>query len=257
MPCFKLRKWYFDCVTPEGRGIILYAARLCWGFLRLNYTARIEFSANDPSHAYSHSLRKFADPVITPEKIELRVPSLNVSATWRAGSPAISEQLLSTSDGSINWTCLSPSARAEVDLNGENYEGMGYTELIELSLPPRSLGIEELWWGRFISEEVSLVWIIWKGTNARKFIYLNGELIDATVNETGLFSPLGTLRFINPQTLRNDSIGRSLRIPFLQSVLKRLRIDLDEHKYLSKANWTESNNSSDGWAIYEVVRWPK
>ena len=59
-PQFRLRKWYVDCVTPDGALFIGYLARLELGALRFWYGATIEQDAPESPILQRQTLRRGA-----------------------------------------------------------------------------------------------------------------------------------------------------------------------------------------------------
>ena len=87
----------------------------------------------------------------------------------------------------VRWRCLQPRSRATVNLaSGKVVKGLGFLERLDMTLAPWKLPIQELRWGRFLSDRESLVWIDWRGSQACRIVLQNGILVQATsVGENG------------------------------------------------------------------------
>lgn len=163
------------------------------------------------------------------------MPSLGVSGVWEALDPRFSVTLIP----GVQWDCMQP--RSRVSLAG--LQGLGYAEVLTLTIAPWSLPIDELRWGRFASEGHGKVWIEWRGPHPLAQVLVDGKAGEA------------------PLVLDDDAVLRSGRIeetalsiiPNLASMLPGRILGLTETKWRSRGTML----GRQGFAIHEVVRWPK
>jgi hypothetical protein len=255
---FVLSKWYLDCVTDDGEVFIGYVASLRWGKISISYSSTLRYAVGKPA-AVNTTLRKSATPRIEGSCIKWASPQLDLSGTWSALAQPIERVLLETDNGSIEWNCLQPRSRAEV-LIGQNkrFEGFGYVEHLTMSIPPWQIPIDELRWGRFLSEDDALVWINWKGVKPLNLVFHNGlQVADAMLTEHRLEAPQFALNLAENAVLREGPLARTAlsMIPGVSRLFPVQILRARECKWVSRGvlKNTETNVSA-GWAIHETVR---
>jgi hypothetical protein len=248
-------------VGLNGDAIILYCGIARWRAITLRYTSVLEASVGkQPSARYS--LRKSPMPVEDGTTIQWQPKALRIRGVWEGLDPPFETTVYESSEGSIKWRCLQPRSRATIQLGrGRALEGFGYVERLEMTLAPWKLPIQELRWGRFLSDSGSLVWIDWKGTHSRRIVLQNGVLGSASViNETGVaLKGNGDLRLASGDVLRNGALGETALaiIPGLMRLFPKKILNVRECKWRSRAELRRGDSSSSGWAIHEVVTWPQ
>ena len=262
----RVTKWYLDLCTDAGEVVIVYAARIRWRRLRLNYSATLEMRA-DGSVAERMTLRSFQEPCREGDAYRWAQPRLGVDAIWRPlreRSPMESQAqtLLETEAGQVSWSLL--SGRSEVEWRGERkLRGLGYVEKLELTLPPWDLPIDELRWGRFVAQDEDAAWIEWRGPHPLRLTWKNGASAEASpflVGEApGQYDPesapeaLG-LSLSRPRLLRDGPLVSTVfaKVPLLRRSLPMRMLTATETKWCSAGVTAEG---ARGWAIHEVVRW--
>lgn len=125
-----MRKWYLDCVTAEGESVVLYQAQLRWGALAIRYASALGGGT---------TLRATAEPSVDGDTVAWSAPRLGVEGTWRALAPARRETLFP----GVEWRCVQPRARVSLLFDGRRLSGLGYVEMLTLTVPPWRLPIEE------------------------------------------------------------------------------------------------------------------
>ena len=226
---FTLRKWYLDCVTAAGEAVVLYQARLRWGPLALRYASLLGGRT---------TLRATPEPSVEGDTVRWSAPRLAVTGTWRGLAPERRENLVP----GVEWRCVQPRARASLQIAGREVSGLGYVELLILTVPPWRLPIDELRWGRFCSEDRGAVWIEWRGAHPLRVALIDGVPADFHA---------GSLRLHDERVLRSGRIGETV-IPRLRRLFPARIARLSETKWVSRGELA----GSEGWAIHEVVRWP-
>jgi hypothetical protein len=127
-----------------------------------------------------------------------------------------------------------------------------------MSLPPWALPFRELRWGRFAARRRSVVWIDWRGGLERRWLFVDGESVEAQRIETDRIEwPAGRLDIQPGVVVREASIGRTLAGPLARLLPRRLGQAL-ETKWLCPAQLQIRNAALpiQGSVIHEVVRWP-
>ena len=141
------------------------------------------------------------------------------------------------------------------------YDGLGYVERLNLTIRPWQLGLQNLFWGRFVSEEHSVVWIEWQGDYALTVLILNGKKIsNSRISENGVKCDDFELTLERHATIRKGSLGETF-VSKIPAALKIAPIDFlggSEEKFLSRGqlNFVDGSQST-GWVIHERVSWRK
>ena len=171
---FSLSKWYLDCLGEDGNTFIGYSTLLHWRPLTLHYTSVLNNDKKSGTYTET-SLRENSLPRIDGSCIHWSSQSVDIEGTWQALSSPIQQELYRTSDGAINCVFLQPNAKVDVrSRKRDHLRGRGYVERIEITMKPWQLPIEELRWGRILSEKDTIVWIDWRGPAQQTFLFHNG-----------------------------------------------------------------------------------
>jgi hypothetical protein len=251
---FRLRKWYLDLVTDDGRAFVGYWAALRWGLVSLSYYGWLYLDARQHLHTVNR-FRRTTEPRLTGPTLTWLPPGLH--GAWHRSAPPIHERLLDRPDCYVDWHCQLP--RADVDVRHESYgvlQGLGYAEYLELTVPPWRLPLRQLHWGRFLSASDSLIWIRWvSATEPRTLVFRNGvRQRDAVVESDVVQCGYDTLRFSEKVSLRAGSLGQTVLSNlglFKRLIPSRVR-SLDEQKWRSRGTFEDRT----GWVIHELVTWP-
>lgn len=254
---FKLVKWYLDAVEADGTATIAYWASLAWLGMEVAWHDVSRYVPGQPPLERS-SMRRVPPPAVADRHIAWQSDRLGLASLHEAAAPAITVTLLDDAHGRITWDCIAPSARARFESAGAMTEGTGYVERITMTVPPWQLPIDELRWGRWMSDDAasSLVWIDWRGALPVRWVVCNGAVHEAaSVRDDGIDLDAGRLTLHTPRTLHDRSVGRLLRgISGLTRLAARIPLSWEEHKWCSRATWTSiAGESVSGWAIHEMV----
>jgi hypothetical protein len=266
MATFYVSKWYMDCVTPAGEVVVAYAAKLSWGPLSLRYAATLARSgdANDAPRSDA-TLFGVEEPVCTPTELAWGSERLGIDGCWTALAPPLRETIFESSRGAVRWTCRQPRARVRGSFRGAPLDGLGYAEHVELTLPPWSLPIDELRWGRFVGNRSSLVWVDWRGPHTKRIAALDGVVQgDVRIEDGAVACAAGrvVLSVEDDRVLRRGRLGVTA-LRGLASSLEERGIDLpvrvlqmEECKWQGRGTLRTAGETDHGAIIHEVVRWP-
>jgi hypothetical protein len=245
-----LTKWYLDCVSEAGEVSIAYWARFTWKRVSVSYSA-ILFEGTTHEHLFSSD-----PPQIDGDILTWTNESLQCSATLRRRSPRYAAPLLASRDGIVEWRCEMPAADADIRIAGRDLRGRGYAEVLELTIPPWRLPIDELRWGRYGGDGVSLVWIEWRGSHPLSVILLNGESVVGSVRDDSVIAEDLTLSIDRGSVIREARVGESLRsIVALRSLLPKRLLRARETKWCARGTIRRGDTIIDrGWAVHEVVK---
>jgi hypothetical protein len=256
----RVEKWYLDCVTAEGAGLIGYAARLSWGPLAVRCAETLAWTTDDQP-AQSRTVLGGALPTLTSEAVRWQCPAVQARGRWtRLGSGMPAVILHEEAAGRIEWTCYCPFARAEVFVGTQRCEGFGYAERLVLTLPPARLPLRELCWGRFIAEGHSLVWIRWRGPLARSWVFHNGIPVEAALTAEDEITWEGhRLHLTAGHTLRTGRVINTVgqNAPWLRWLMPAVWRRVEETKWCSRGVLADAQGRPhSGWAIHEVALFP-
>jgi hypothetical protein len=185
---------------------------------------------------------------------------LGFDGQWQRLAAAEKRVLHESTSGIVEWDCQQPSSRVQLaSKSGATYYGLGYVESLNLTIPPWQLGLQTLLWGRFTSDNHSVVWIQWQGKHALTVLICDGERISkAQISENNIRCDDFELSLETAATIREDSIGETL-ISKIPSILKVAPIEFlggKEQKYLSRGQLKLGDGSHHtGWVIHERVNW--
>ena len=249
---FLLRKWYADCVTDAGDAVICYVAGLAMGPARLSYGAVIERTATGVFRQ-RQTMRPGTLSRIG-ESLQLDIPRLGVTGAWTGGGGSGPQSLLASAPDAVTWEALTLAATVDVGSGPRRYCGTGYAEVVTLTVPPWTLPLADLRWGRFVADDAStgLTWIDWRDADGVRLVdgeWASPGLPSAPGSAAGLV--LSDTRPIRSGPVSESLLGRARR---LASVLPRGVADLDEQKLLSRGRL--GGSGAEGWVVHERVGRP-
>jgi hypothetical protein len=256
MAAFQLSKWYLDSVTESGNASIAYVGALRWGPLHLRYASLLRSAGHEVTQR--NSLRQPRLPAVTGELVSWSAEPLDFAGTWHTDSTELRETVFANEEGSVEWHCLVPCGRS--DAAGD--AGLGYVEHLTMTVAPWRIPIRELRWGRFCSASDWAVWIDWQGEYSRRIVYRNGEAAPAARIEDSevLFDDGARLAMDRSLSLRNGALGTTAlsSIPGVSRIFPARLLQVTECKWRSRARLERPGRPAvEGWAIHEVVRWPR
>jgi hypothetical protein len=258
---FNIEKLYLDCIDELGNCFIVYWTKAEFILIKVVYS-RLLFCNAEGFTTEKYTLRKTNKPVINGI-IHLNNKFLQTGVILKRTNDPIIRSLFKDSKGNeLIWNCHHPKALAEVKYNGSIYKGLGYAETLFLPFNPGNLPIDELRWGRVLSESNTVIWINWKGKYPVNRMFLNGvEYNDAVFNDNIILFSDGMyqLKFSEIQIIRNGKLSGLLSKMRLLTIFFNSRIlNSVETKYKAKVFlYKNSLALSNGWSIFEIVKWGK
>jgi hypothetical protein len=257
---FLLTKWYLDCVAENGDAVILYVAHLKWKALTIHYGSLLTVFGGEVGT--TSSLRDGATPDVLDEKIAVNLPHLDLKGTWQGLRSPIRKTVFESEHGSADWHCLQPMSQVDLLFHGDTkLTGRGYAECLTLTVLPWKLPLNELHWGRFLSDQDAVLWMDWRGPYQQRVVVHNGnerQVKSITESEIVLADPDARLELDRGLVLRRGMLGDTVfpGISRLAKVLPRSMLSVDECKWRSRGVIHMAGAESSGWAIHEVVKWP-
>lgn len=233
---------------------------LRWRGLSLSYSSVLRQRPRERV-AIETALQEFSAPQVAGSSLHWSSSRLKFTGTWGAHIQPIKRTLLESADGSIEWNCWQPRARAEVRFGaGQSLEGLGYAEHLTMTIPPWRLPFTELRWGRFLSGEDALVWINWRGDQSLNLSFHNGRCIDnARLTDQEYRTGEVVLALSDQTVLREGPLVETAlsAIPGIHKLFPFRILRTHECKWLSRGSMRKPDGGkSFGWVIHEVVRWP-
>lgn len=256
-PGFSLQKWYLDCVSESGDTMIGYAADLNWNILRLHYSSVLRTAGNSRVIAKT-SLAGSSFPQQQGQQITWNSGALNLEGVWAAGGHPVQKVLFESEEGKVTWSCLHPRSQADIRIGQqEHFTGLGYAELLELTIKPWQLPLSELRWGRFHSATQTIIWIDWRGSRPLTLVIHNDKETGATVSDDRIVMNDGCeLEFLEKEVLRTGPLVSTVlaSIPGMSKVVPPSILHTHETKWRSRGrSQSPGQEPSTGWAIHEVV----
>ena len=258
MPDFNIQKWYLDCTGSEGAAFIGYVAILKWKSITLSYSSIVDFDGEQPH--YSTSVTNVLPPVISDNSVVWKSDSLSCVGEWISKGIEIDKQrLYGCDEGYIDWHAVAPLNDVRIDRSGAaaNHSGLGYIEKLELTIEPWKLPIDTLIWGRFVSNEISILWIRWIGEYPKQSLYVNGiEVEGASISENGIDWNNGMLRYLKSSVLREGSLINTAlkKVPGVSFLFPEKILLMYETKWLSHTEVRVDGVPYKGRSIHEMVR---
>ena len=255
-----LSKWYFDCVTDRGDVFIGYWARFRWGFINLPFSAVILKPSGRTTEERT-SIYSTPEPTTGSENVCWTCPRLGVTGTWARQFEPVNRILYESSKQTIGWSSIAPAARVSVTLDGNApMTGYGCVESVSLRSSRWQLPFSELSWGRFVTEDDALAWIVWGGETPGQWVFVNGrEARDAVIGENRIEvrSIQAVLDWNEDTVIRDGDLVDAIFGPFafLGRLSPRSISGGHETKWFSRATLSRGNRTRVGWVIHEVVRW--
>ena len=259
---FSLSKWYLDCTADNGDVLVGYAASLHWRMLSLEYSSILVRRSTGEIRTKA-TLQQGRLPVMMNDSVQWKCPALGLKATWIAREPPISRKVFEASATPLLWSCVQPRACADITVDGVGtFRGLGYVDHLDLSTKPWRLPLEELRWGRYLSEDDSIIWMDFKGSAPETIVFHNGLLCKgAQVSDQNIV--LGeegiTLGFEDTCVLREGALVSTALsvIPGVSKFLPARMLQTYECKWKSRGVLRNAKSTlGTGWTIHEVVRWP-
>jgi hypothetical protein len=257
---FLLSKWYMDCIDAGGNTFIGYSAILKWKKIRLNYANIIHYDSISRPTGHT-TLRKLPEPILMNKQLMWNPAKLPAQGTWDRIDAPIRRTLLNTSGGVIRWECFQPKSKARILTNNNKIlTGLGYAEKLNITIKPWEFPFNELRWGRYLSEENTIIWISWKGDINSNLLFHNGRPIEDTIitdEQISIKQGEFLLTFSDKVVLRKGPISTALsNIPNLIGVFPHKILNSYECKWRSKGILKKGNKeTNNGWVIHEVIQW--
>ncbi len=174
---FKIIKWYLDFIGENGEAMIFYAAEIYWKGLKVPYSSMLMKLPGKPA-VQKTALKKVSLPHIDGAELNWKNTYLGLQGVWEQQGKPLNACLFESEEGALAWNCWQPSSRVTLTINGERLEGKGYAEELILTVPAWKIPMQELHWGRSLSEDNYIVWIEIKGDDTRKWLWYNGERME-------------------------------------------------------------------------------
>ena len=255
---FKLSKWYLDCVAPDGRAVICYWASLEWGALSVNWQNASIYEPGQPAVSRS-SLRQAPPPVVGGKGITWRVPELELHYQADAEREGFGARLHDAESGIIDWRVESPASCVTVTLGAnQSITGSGYAERMSMTVLPWRVPIDELRWGRWVSDDGrdSIVWINWRGSLPKTWMFVNGVPQEgALVEDDRISAGDAEVRLARGRTLSSTSLMDILSgIPILSRATPRSFAAMQQTRWCDEVTATTTRGvHAPGHAVHELV----
>jgi len=258
---FNLEKFYFDCIDDVGNCFVIYWAYLEIYCLKFHYSGMIFSDCNNVITKKS-TFKKAPKPLIN-KILSIDNSLMQIKGNWnRTDNPILLSLFKDGTNRELLWECHHPKALAEIEYYNKIFKGLGYAERLSLPIKPWNLPFQELRWGRFLSDDYTIIWIHWKGEKPLNKLFCNGTeyddaifLVDRVIFNKGRY----VLFFKDISTLRSGIISNILSKPhILKTILNRCILNGNEIKCKAKTTLSRDDEIvAYGWSLYETVTWKR
>ena len=252
-----------DCIDEMGNLFMGYSGSFDLKLIQASYSSTLTCNSQGEIKTAS-TLGKLSNPIRSGETLHWSHKKLNTTGHWVSIDDTIRHNIFSNKSGSIVWTCEQPRAVAKVETDNISLSNaIGYTEIIDLTILPWRLPISKLWWGRFLSQNTMLIWIILEGGYNSSFVYYNGNRItNATItNNKIILNNRGITLMLNDSiVLREGSLDSTLfsKAPVIRKIIPTKFQNSHESKWRSRGDLIKNGKIIDSaWSIHEVVSWDR
>jgi hypothetical protein len=258
---FRIEKLYLDCIDDVGNCFIIYRVKIKLSLFKVFYSGMIFQESNGDTIEIS-SYKKTSEPIIS-ELLVFYNHYLGTRGTWKRTVNTLPPFIFKDErNHELIWNCHHPGALAELTYEDQTFRGFGYAETLTTTIKPWNLPIDELLWGRFLSEYYTITWVIWKGKHHLNKLFINGkEYTDPVFEPDRIKFGNGDyeLVFNKISVIKKEKLSYLFsEMPWIRLFIKRGFSDSVENKFKAKSTLhSNSNVTATGWSLYEVVQWKK
>jgi len=259
---FHLSKWFLDFVSDNGDAMIFYSANLTWHSWVASYTSWLRYNPFSGLTVKS----RFRNVQIPQQKENLIIwkdVRFGVSGKWESLAEVIKARIVDTEEGFLDWICFQPASRVALKINNQVLAGSGYAEQLILTIPPWKIAMDELRWGRFGSEQDTMVWIELRAKSDLQWLWLNGaKMENCIIKDDHIDLPDKNLVLKLDRGVELESekkiysvVEKLVRyIPGISKVMPVRFLMADEVKWFSKGEiQIKCNTIARGVAIHERI----
>lgn len=244
-----LTKWYGDWIGPAGPRVV-YAAALRLGPLTLGFEG-----GHCPVSGERSAFRTGAPALPEIADGSLRWPSREGIWSWSGARSRPHE--LAGPGGGVTWDPV--VANGLVSGPGASPGQRGYAERLTLAIPPWSLGIRTLRWGRFCGERTSLSWIEWTGERPLRLAHAEGHTLSLhRAGLDGVEADGVSVAFADVRAFVESPLASGLLkdMPWPRRIRPLAFLDGVERKYAGRGAALGADGSTDvGDVLFEEVEW--
>jgi hypothetical protein len=258
---FHLEKWFLDFTSDEGEVMIFYAAKLKWFGIEVPYKSWIRYQPG-MEMVQKSKFKKVNFPQVEGKKITWHDDAFQVEGIWENVTKPLRAKFFESEEGELDWNCLQPSSKVHLKINNQTFTGTGYVEKLILTAPPWKIPMDELRWGRFLSEDYNIVWVELRSEKNRQWLWLNGERKDAAIIEDDFIQVGEEYRLELDRSVVLEAEKKIFNvvekliwfIPGFKSAMPIRFLMADESKWFSKAQLKKGDQIIVyGNAIHELV----
>lgn len=260
---FHLSKWFLDFTGYDGETMIFYSANMKWHHIPVEYTSWLHYKQDDKVKS-GYRFSRVQEPKRNLNKIIWNDLKFGFSGVWRAAATPISARIFESSEGFLEWNCFQPAAKVQIETKEGTKTGWGYAEQLILTVPPWKIPMDELRWGRFISDTDHIVWIELKSQETRNWMWRNSERVNLfsigdkqlTLPDIDLNLALDQRQVLESEKKIASVTGKIVRfIPGFNKFMPVNFLLSDETKWLSRGTLTQNGiTKTEGFAIHELVQ---
>ena len=166
--------------------------------------------------------------------------------------------------GSTHSVRVSRTRTGVVHIDGKTHTGKGYVEQIVLTIPPWKIPIDELRWGRYISDDDNMVWVDFKNGDRQQWVWINGEKMETVsinddqirVFDKSLDMDMKIIHTIEDEKSISNVVENLVHfLPGFKKILPLKFLLAHNYKWVSKGVLsTNGRPNSHGNVVHELVK---
>ncbi len=257
-----ISRWHLDCVTPEGDFFLGETISARWGAVQINLVSGISGVKETVEQKVTVAFKEVLPTVAGPE-INWNCPPLQIDGRWDALAPRFERTLFGDETQLIEWNCAAPRAKVSLKMsNGRILKGIGYVDYVRISAEDWTAPINEIRFGRFLTDDESWIWINLDGIFSRPWVWRNGveQPLAAISDDLVTLGDGHTLGLVHRKPIREGRFGDTIvqSLPALKPLVPHKMSEIFESTWMSRGKLLESIDKIDsGWALHQLVRFPR
>lgn len=236
-----LTKRYFDVVGADGAWAVAYDASIEYRGLALSY--RELTGTGVPPGCRRFHLGRARTPFFGFRE---------AAAYWEGGEVAHDMRV---ENAGLIWRLTHLRSEAHVKAPAAGFAGLGYGEELILKEPPWNLGIQEFWWGRYLSKDIFVTWIVAEGSSPIRFGLADGEAslrVQAGKDGASVGGVAIEYLGVKYRVSSGDALaGRPKILTTLQRYIGGKRFRIDQNKAVFACRVTTPGRQEEGFVLSE------
>jgi hypothetical protein len=256
-----ISRWHLDCIAVDGDFFVGEAVSIRWKKLHINLVSGITGFANQIEHRATVVFKEVFPSEVGPE-LNWNCPPLMVRGTWEALAPKFEQALFADENQMVQWRCVAPRAKVSLQLgDSRTMSGVGYADHVIVTADKWTVPINEIRFGRYLTDRESFIWIDLAGAFTKPWIWRNGveQPLGSVSDNIVALEDKHTLGLAHRTMVREGTLGDTvlLSMPALRMLVPRSVASVYECTWRTRAVLLEGTEQADsGYALHQLIRFP-